>query len=270
VSILFINPVYGMAGDMLCAALLDLIVEKQRMIAVMQEAARSLGGAAITYQSEVRGESRGLLLNFEYSQREPSRDSDFLLAALQKVCKEQKITGRYREFAEHAFTILKEAEYAAHGRLSSQDHHTGSWQHDHTLHLHEAQDIIVDISGSAWALQELAVQLDRVSCFAPVAIGGGEVSFSHGTFPVPAPATAEIITRYDISVEYGPIDTELFTPTGAALLAALAPVFIDRPSRTPLFPHQINMGVGFGTKRFPVNNDTANALYLYLENEKHG
>jgi uncharacterized protein (DUF111 family) len=161
---------------------------------------------------------------------------------------------------------LKNAEQAAHGRILGQ---AAGTHHDHIIHLHEAQDIIVDIAGSSWALQELDVDLHRVCCFAPVAVGGGKINFSHGTFPVPAPATAEIISGYDIPVMAGPVNMELFTPTGASLLAALAPVFMDRPETPPFFPYPVEYGVGFGSKSFSGRDKPENALYVYLRNDEY-
>ncbi|MFB6176429.1 MAG: nickel insertion protein, partial [Halobaculum sp.] len=52
----------------------------------------------------------------------------------------------------------------------------------------------------------------------PLAAGGGEATFSHGTYPVPVPAVTEIAERADWSLRGGPVEAELLTPTGAAIL----------------------------------------------------
>ena len=88
-------------------------------------------------------------------------------------------------------------------------------------HFHEvgADDAIADVVGAALLINDLDPQ--RVVT-TPVAAGGGEVEMSHGVYPVPAPATTEIAAGADFSVVGGPIDRELLTPTGAAILAAVA------------------------------------------------
>ncbi len=103
---------------------------------------------------------------------------------------------------------LLTAEAAAHGDVADP-------------HLHEAQDILIDLAGAAWCLQRLGV--DTVRCGAPVPAGGGTVRCSHGVLDVPAPATARLLDTHEIPWAAGPVMTELLTPTGAALLAALEP-----------------------------------------------
>ncbi len=118
--------------------------------------------------------------------------------------------------------------------------------------LHEAQDILLDVMGAAVGLQHLAVDLNQVVCFTPVAVGGGTITFSHGTLPVPAPATAAILKRHRIPHVSGPVDIELLTPTGAALLAALHPIW---RCRTPLANERVlATGLGLGAKTLrPLN-----------------
>ncbi len=102
-------------------------------------------------------------------------------------------------------------------------HHTHNNHHNHDLEesfLHEAQDIVIDIMGAVTGLQELGVQ-PRAFLTCPVSVGGGHVHCSHGMLSIPAPATTVIIEEYNIPWKKGPIEKELFTPTGAAILAAL-------------------------------------------------
>jgi uncharacterized protein (TIGR00299 family) protein len=107
------------------------------------------------------------------------------------------------------FEILGEAEAAVHGT-----------DLDGT-HFHEvgADDAIADIVGACLLLDDLDV--DRVVT-TPLSTGGGTVEMSHGTYPVPTPAVVEIAERADWSLQGGPIDRELVTPTGAAILAHVA------------------------------------------------
>ncbi|HYB99007.1 MAG TPA: nickel pincer cofactor biosynthesis protein LarC [Candidatus Limnocylindrales bacterium] len=121
---------------------------------------------------------------------------------------------------------------------------------DH-VHFHEvgAVDSIVDIVGAAWCLDALAVE----ACFVgSIAAGSGYVDTEHGRLPVPAPATAVLLRGFDVILGDG--RGELVTPTGAAILAAMA-----RPFR-PIFQLRAS-GAGAGTRRL---EDRPNVLRVFL------
>jgi uncharacterized protein (TIGR00299 family) protein len=113
------------------------------------------------------------------------------------------------EDATAIFEILGEAEASVHGTDLSETH----------FHEVGADDAIADVVGAALLLDDLDV--DRVVT-TPVYAGGGTVSMSHGEYPVPAPAVVEIAERADWLLRGGPVDAELLTPTGAAILAHAA------------------------------------------------
>ena len=78
---------------------------------------------------------------------------------------------------------------------------------------------------------------------------------------MPAPATHVIIKKYRIPIEPGPVAMELFTPTGAALLAALTPAYLERidlPQGTPY-------GLGYGTTEFKATDKIKSSLFLYTK-----
>ncbi|WP_299334289.1 nickel pincer cofactor biosynthesis protein LarC [Haloplanus sp.] len=108
-----------------------------------------------------------------------------------------------------AFRHLGEAEASVHGTDLD------------ATHFHEvgADDAVADVVGACLLLDDLGP--DRVVT-TPVSVGGGRVSMSHGTYPVPAPAVAEIVADADWSIRGGPVERELLTPTGAAIFAAVA------------------------------------------------
>jgi len=108
-----------------------------------------------------------------------------------------------------AFELLGRAEASVHGTDLDKTH----------FHEVGADDAIADVVGAALLLADL--DPERVVT-TPVAAGSGTVEMSHGTYPVPAPATTEIVTRADLRIVGGPIDRELLTPTGAAILGAVA------------------------------------------------
>jgi pyridinium-3,5-bisthiocarboxylic acid mononucleotide nickel chelatase len=113
------------------------------------------------------------------------------------------------EDAVAIFTLLGEAEASVHGESLE------------GIHFHEvgADDAIADVVGTLLLLEDLDV--DRVVT-TRLSVGGGSVSMSHGVYPVPGPATVEIAERSPLSIRGGPIDRELLTPTGAAILGHLA------------------------------------------------
>jgi tRNA-Thr(GGU) m(6)t(6)A37 methyltransferase TsaA len=162
------------------------------------------------------------------------------------------------------------AEEGNDGWLAGSDHlelHRRGVPHAHPGggFLHEAQDILVDVVGAARALQHLAVDLGGVICIAPVQVGGGLTPpTSHGRLSVPAPATRAILESYGIPYAAGPIEAELLTPTGAAILAALSPVFA---SELPKVTNTMESGIGLGQQVFP--SALPNALKLYLDTIPH-
>jgi pyridinium-3,5-bisthiocarboxylic acid mononucleotide nickel chelatase len=120
------------------------------------------------------------------------------------------------------------------------------------VHFHEvgALDSIVDIIGSAICLDYLKV--DKVMS-ASVELGGGFVKCAHGLFPVPAPATAEILKG--MPVKLGAVQVETTTPTGAAILAATVDEFTDKKEFTI---NKVAYGIGHRDTTIP------NVLRVYL------
>jgi uncharacterized protein (TIGR00299 family) protein len=130
--------------------------------------------------------------------------------------------------ARAVFELLGEAEAAVHGTdLES-------------THFHEvgADDAIADVVGVCLLLDDLGVE--RVVT-TPVAGGGGEVSMSHGTYPIPAPAVMNLAAEASWELTGGPVEAELLTPTGAALLAHFAEGVGSLP---PLRVERVGYGAG--------------------------
>lgn len=120
------------------------------------------------------------------------------------------------------------------------------------IHFHEvgSLDAMADVVGCCLLFHYL--KPDRIIC-SPIHVGNGTVKCAHGILPVPAPATAEILKG--IPYYTGNINSELCTPTGAAILKYFADSFSDMP------PMAIqNIGYGIGNKQF----DTANAVRVFM------
>ncbi|WP_435079378.1 nickel pincer cofactor biosynthesis protein LarC [Halococcus sp. AFM35] len=140
------------------------------------------------------------------------------------------------------FEILGEAEAAVHGTDLD------------ATHFHEvgADDAIADVVGAALLFDSLDVE--RVVT-TPLATGGGAVEMSHGTYPIPTPAVVEIAERADWALRGGPVDGELLTPTGAAILAH----FADGIERLPTLEIEAS-GYGAGDHDFPEHPNVLRAL----------
>jgi pyridinium-3,5-bisthiocarboxylic acid mononucleotide nickel chelatase len=132
------------------------------------------------------------------------------------------------------FRILAEAEGRVHGMPVEQ------------VHFHEvgALDSIADIVGAAIGLEALGIERLYASA---LPFSGGQVQTQHGTLPVPAPATLEILVRAHAPMTPSPAQSELVTPTGAAILAALAT--FERPNLVVT-----GLGVGAGKRNLPWPN----------------
>ena len=125
------------------------------------------------------------------------------------------------------------------------------------VHFHEvgAVDTIVDVVGVVAGLELLQVGRAYASA---IPLGSGTIQISHGRFPVPAPATVALLASAGAPTVPHPAQTEIVTPTGAALLSQLA--LFERP---PMRMRAV--GYGFGTKAFPW----ANALRVWIGERLH-
>ena len=163
------------------------------------------------------------------------------LTQILELIDKAKIPAPVKVSASRVFTVLGEAEATVHGIPIDK------------VHFHEvgAVDSIADIVGACYGLHLLKV--DEVYS-APINVGHGTVKAAHGVLPVPAPATALLLKDKPIYVD-GPA-FELTTPTGAAILAALAKGYGPMPSLSIS-----SLGYGAGTKDF---NNRANVLRITI------
>ena len=143
--------------------------------------------------------------------------------------------------ATQLFTRLGQAEAAVHGVSLDR------------VHLHEvgALDSIIDIVGAVFAIEQLGVTRIVSS---PLNVGSGSIRSAHGVYPVPAPATARLLTG--VPIYSGPQQVEMVTPTGALLVTAYAQEYGSVP---PMRVQQI--GYGAGSRDFA---DTPNVLRVLV------
>lgn len=141
--------------------------------------------------------------------REPEfpNQPDRTWRAIAALLRAADLPARVRARALRVFSSLADAEARAHG-VPTED-----------VHFHEvgAVDAIVDITAACLLLEQLGI--DRIVC-GPVPLGSGTVRSAHGMIPIPAPATVNLLAGWPVTL--GRPGLELTTPTGAALIAALA------------------------------------------------
>ncbi len=201
----------GAAGDMIAGAMLDAGLDFEFLKS--QIATLGLKNLDITVSETRRAGLRAKhfvpLIKEEHHHRH--------LGDIKKIINDSKIGEKPKQTAIAIFGRLAQAEAAVHGKDPDD------------IHFHEvgAMDSIVDIVSAAIGFDALGIE--KVYCSA-LAVGGGQVKAAHGIMPVPAPATAELLKG--IPTVGGPIDKELLTPTGAAILTTVAESFGPIPPMT--------------------------------------
>jgi len=225
----------GISGDMTLAALIDAGAELEKL----NDALGSLGLPGLKLQATqvkkagYRATQVSVLHQPEHGHRH--------LHHIVKLIETSVLSDRQKALALRIFRRLAEAEAHVHGTTIEK------------VHFHEvgAADSIADIVGTAVALDLLGIQRVVAS---PVVVGHGTVRIAHGLCSVPAPATAELLRG--IPIAQADVEGELTTPTGAAILAALAEGFGPLPA---MVIEQV--GCGAGQKDLP---DRANVLRVLV------
>ena len=246
--VLFIDcQVAGISGDMILSSLVDLGANKSKIIEGIKKSADLLDGTTIKKLDFVKVQKNGksaTQLILEIDENIHERKGIDMKKCIESASEKLELSNIAKEFAVKSINTLITAESNVHGETES------------SVHFHEASsvDTIVDIIGTAIALDDLNLFNEEISC-SPVAIGGGTVSFSHGTTSNPAYAVTEIFKNSKIIIKGGPVNEELTTPTGASILVNLVSscneFFVDMSIDS--------VGYGSGTKDF----DTfANVLKL--------
>jgi pyridinium-3,5-bisthiocarboxylic acid mononucleotide nickel chelatase len=230
----WIDASAGVAGDMLLGALIDagadLVAIQQNVDAVIGESVR------LTCEPVTRAGQHANRLSVEVIAKDvPSRE----WRSIEHLIATAEVPGPVRERALASFQRLAEAEAKVHH--VPQDH----------VHFHEvgALDSIADIVGVAAALH--ALKIDSISASA-VAVGSGRVPGAHGDLGVPVPAVVELGTGWKI---FAGGSGELTTPTGMALLSALAERCEDLPPLTLQ-----TSGAGAGSRDTPGRANVTRVL----------
>jgi hypothetical protein len=237
----YLDAFSGLSGDMMVGALIDVGADAAALDRAM--AGLGLRGYRIaTRRKDVSGIA-AMKFDVEVSEAQPERHLGEILRMIEGAGLSQRATDN----AVAIFQALGEAEAKVH--RTSIDH----------VHFHEvgAVDSIIDIVGTAWALDQLDVGTLLASA---LPMGVGFARSRHGIIPVPAPATAELLAGFPVRLGDG--SSEMVTPTGAAILRALA-----RPAPLVTTYEIERIGYGAGTKDFA---DRPNLLRIILGRESNG
>ncbi len=238
----------GAAGDMLAAALTDLFEDKTAVIDELNSL--SLPHTVVEYE---KGESNSISAShihivIDGEEEKPDgaghhhhhhhgRSLSDVCGIIDKLSAPEKV----KADAKEVYKIIAEAEAKAHNKPAGE------------VHFHELGmlDAVADVTVCAYLINKL--NPERISC-SPINVGSGTVKCAHGIMPVPAPATANILEG--VPYYKSEIQSELCTPTGAAVLKYFADEFTDSPS----FENVLRAGLGMGTKKF----ERANIVRAFL------
>ena len=207
-KIAYFDAFSGISGDMVIGALLDLGLSLDLLKAECSKL--PLAGYTLHQSERVHSGIRAIKFDVGVSAQQHERS----FRSIADMLEASPLSGAVKTTALKIFTRLAEAEAHVHNTSVAD------------VHFHEvgAVDSIIDIVGAAIGFEALGIQAMYTS---PLPMGSGFVSSRHGTLPVPGPATAELVKGMPVRFEDG--QSELVTPTGAAILAALVqpgpPVF---------------------------------------------
>ena len=235
-KIAYFDAFSGISGDMTVGALLHLGVSLDALRAEL--AKLPLSGYRLSQAERLLSGIRAT--KFEVEVTEPLGERSF--RAIARMVQESGLIPQVKETALRIFTVLAEAEGRVHGIAPE------------AVHFHEvgAVDSIVDIVGAAFGLYALGIEKVYASA---LPMGKGLVPSRHGVLPIPAPATVELLKGLQVRLEDG--SAEMVTPTGAAIIAAVA-----QQGAVPQL-QLIAVGYGAGERTLP---DRPNLLRVLLGN----
>jgi hypothetical protein len=209
--IAYLDCFSGISGDMLLGALVDVGLAITDLRADLSR--MPLSGYEISAERVTKAGIAGTLVKVKAEESPPQRGLHDILAIIGAAELPAEVAGP----ARRTFERLAAAEARVHGTTVDE------------VHFHEvgAVDAIVDIVGAFCGLRRLGIEEVYAS---PLPLGGGWVDTAHGRLPVPAPATVELL--HGVPSYSGPVEAELVTPTGAAIITTICRHFGDMPPMT--------------------------------------
>ncbi|MGE0821365.1 MAG: nickel pincer cofactor biosynthesis protein LarC [Candidatus Binatia bacterium] len=200
-KVVYFDAFSGISGDMVVGALLQLGVSFDGL----QQELQKLPFSGYRLSQSERRMSGIRATKFQVEVRDPLHERSF--RSIARMLQESDLLPQVKTTALRIFTVLAKAEGHVHGVAPE------------AVHFHEvgAVDSIVDIVGTAYGLSVLGTEKGYVS---PLPLGRGLIPSRHGVLPVPGPATVELLKGRP--VRFGDGEAEMVTPTGAAIVAAMA------------------------------------------------
>jgi uncharacterized protein (TIGR00299 family) protein len=224
----------GISGDMLLAALIDAganLQQIQETLKLIPQNYPSCESLHLDAEVITKHGFRARAVHFTISERKGETKAQELVQSTQNITHASNLSGEAKAFALGSIQTLVDVESKLHGVEHS------------SVHLHEAgsADTLADILGVAAASDSLGIFRGEIYA-TPVAVGGGRVTFSHGTLSTPVPAVLEIARLRGIPLVGGPEAEELATPTGVAMLSCLAERYLE--AYPPMVPEKVGYGAG--------------------------
>ena len=253
--VVVIDPqIAGVSGDMLLCSLVDLGANKEKIIQGIKSIEKFLPNSKINRIEFNKIDKRGIeateLIHDITEDVHERKGIDIKNAILNSIAtlglSEQAIS-----FAKSCIDTLINSEAKIHGVSID------------SVHFHEASsiDTLIDIVGTTIAIEDLRLFSENIICM-PISVGGGSVTFSHGTMSNPASAVLEILKNSKLMIQGGHVRDELTTPTGACILVNLS------KSCSEFYPTmEINsIGYGAGQKNF---SEFSNVLKIVRGTEQN-
>ena len=232
----YLDAFSGLSGDMIAGAMLDAGAGFDELRTAL--ASLPLDGYRLATRRKLVSGISALKFDVEVSAVQPERHLSDIREIVRRA---SALSDSVKDRAMAIFGVLAEAEAKIHRTTPEK------------VHFHEvgAVDSIIDIVAAAWGFERLELGEMMVS---PLPAGSGFVRSQHGIIPVPAPATAELLTSFPMRMGDGA--SEMVTPTGAAIVRALAV-----PASPAMGFRVERVGYGAGTKEFA---DRPNVLRLMV------
>ncbi|MEK6865098.1 MAG: nickel pincer cofactor biosynthesis protein LarC, partial [Thermoproteota archaeon] len=253
--VVVIDPqIAGISGDMLLCSLVDLGANKVKIIDGIKLSNKFLPNSIIKQIDFKKIEKHGIeatALFLEIDEHVHERKGIEIKKAIMDSTNEIGLSNRAKVFAESCIDTLIFSESQIHGLPID------------SVHFHEASsiDTLIDIVGTAIAIDDLGMFDEEILCM-PIAVGGGNVTFSHGTMSNPASAILEILKNSKLSIHGSQVKDELTTPTGASILVNLSKISMDYyPSM-----YVTSIGYGAGKKNF---DEFSNVLKIVRGTQKN-
>jgi pyridinium-3,5-bisthiocarboxylic acid mononucleotide nickel chelatase len=231
--------VCGISGDMFLCALVDCGADKNKIIRKIKLIEKQFNGSTIKSLDFITSESNGIKatkLMIDLEEKIAERKALEMLRILARCCEIAKLNERGKYFVIESMKAIIRVESIIHNK------------DPRDLHLHESASIDtgIDLIGTAIALDDLDLLNNTVFYVTKVAVGGGFTKFSHGIVPNPTNAVLEMLKDLKIPIIGGPVNSEVTTPTGVAILFGL------NAKKTLFYPDiSVNqIGYGSGLKKF--------------------